>query len=188
MNKSTCLTLKSETGLWKRKYCSFFLPLAATSQMYRHICLEQLVDRHGAVSQEHKTWMPMPIVFMLQQIFNLVVFFSVLKKRFLILNYYQSCTAEIKVSYFSAPFQCFIVFHGYSYYSKMLNPHGRSCSFIKHNFFQWLRSPARTLSAVEIQEFPGLQVRSLRPWPSGCPAVQKGLPTRKKSCCRKSNL
>lgn len=64
----------------------------------------------------------------------------------------------------------------------MLNPHGRSCSFIKHHFFQWLRSPARTLSAVEIQEFPGLQVRSLRPWPSGCPAVQKGLPTRKKSC------
>ena len=70
----------------------------------------------------------------------------------------------------------------------MLNPHGRSCSFIKHHFFQWLRSPARTLSAVEIQEFPGLQVRSLRPWPSGCPAVQKGLPTRKKSCCRESNL
>ena len=75
MNKSTCFTLKSETGLWKRKYCSFFLPLAATSQMYRYICLEQLVDRHGAVSQEHKIWMPMPIVFMLQQIFNLVVFF-----------------------------------------------------------------------------------------------------------------
>lgn len=35
VNKSTCFTLKSETGLWKRKYCSFFLPLAAASQMYR---------------------------------------------------------------------------------------------------------------------------------------------------------